>query len=47
MRGLWQFRGFGTGREGARGDEFADFLLTLPATKVFGGADVPEYRRPA
>lgn len=42
MRGQWQFRGFGTGRNGARGDEYADFLLTLPATKLFGGADVPE-----
>jgi hypothetical protein len=41
MRGQWQFRAFGTGREGARGDEFADFLLSLPATKLFGGADVP------
>ena len=41
MRGQWQFRGFGTGREGARGDEFADFLLALPATKLFGAADVP------
>jgi hypothetical protein len=41
MRGLWQYRGFGTGRNGARGDEFADFLLSLPATKSFGGADVP------
>jgi hypothetical protein len=41
MRGQWQFRGFGTGRNGARGDEFADFLLSLPATKLFGGADVP------
>jgi hypothetical protein len=41
MRGQWQFRGFGTGRNGGQGDEFADFLLTLPATKLFGGADVP------
>jgi hypothetical protein len=41
MRGQWQFRGFSTGRNGARGDEFADMLLAQPATKLFGGADVP------
>ncbi|MEX2262576.1 MAG: carboxypeptidase regulatory-like domain-containing protein [Bryobacteraceae bacterium] len=41
MRGQWQFRNFATGRGGARGDEYADFLLSQPTTKLFGGADVP------
>jgi hypothetical protein len=38
-RGRWTFEGFGTGQGGARGDEYADFLLTLPFTKTFGSAD--------
>jgi hypothetical protein len=41
MRGNWVFSNVGTGRNGAQGDEFADYLLTLPQTKLFGGADVP------
>jgi hypothetical protein len=39
-RGRWQYQNFGTARGGARGDEYADFLLTLPFTKTFGSADV-------
>jgi hypothetical protein len=38
-RGRWIYQGFGTGQSGARGDEYADFLLTLPFTKTFGAAD--------
>jgi len=41
-RGRWQFQNIGTGQGGARGDEYADFLLTLPFTKTFGAADVVE-----
>jgi hypothetical protein len=41
MRGNWVYSNVGTGRNGAQGDEFADFLLTLPQTKLFGGSDVP------
>ena len=41
MRGNWVFSNVGTARNGAQGDEFADYLLTLPQTKLFGGADVP------
>lgn len=41
MRGNWVYSNVGTGRNGAQGDEFADYLLTLPQTKLFGGADVP------
>ena len=38
-RGRWTFQNIGTGQGGARGDEYADFLLTLPFTKTFGAAD--------
>ncbi|MBI1354443.1 MAG: TonB-dependent receptor plug domain-containing protein [Acidobacteria bacterium] len=41
-RGQWRFRGFGTGQGGAAGDPYADYLLTLPATKAFGAGDVAE-----
>lgn len=38
-RGRWQFQNIGTGQGGTRGDEYADFLLSLPFTKTFGAAD--------
>jgi hypothetical protein len=38
-RGRWQFQNIGTGQGGVRGDEYADFLLSLPFTKTFGAAD--------
>lgn len=41
-RGEWRYRGFGTGQGGAEGDPFADYLLTLPATKTFGAGDDAE-----
>jgi hypothetical protein len=39
-RGRFTYQNIGTGQGGARGDEYADFLLTLPFTKTFGAADV-------
>ncbi len=38
-RGIWSFAGLGTGQRGARGDEYADFLLTLPRTTQFAASD--------
>jgi hypothetical protein len=38
-RGRWIFQGVVTGQSGARGDEYADFLLAMPFTKTFGAAD--------
>ncbi len=38
-RGDWRFRGRATGQEGAAGDEYAEFLLTLPEVKSFGSSD--------
>jgi hypothetical protein len=38
-RGRWEFNGFGTGQGGARGDEYADYLLTLPRATTFGSSD--------
>ncbi|MDX1981530.1 MAG: TonB-dependent receptor, partial [Bryobacteraceae bacterium] len=39
-RGRFTFQNIGTGQGGVRGDEYADFLLTLPFTKTAGAADV-------
>jgi hypothetical protein len=38
-RGRWTFNGFGTGQGGADGDEYADYLLTLPRDTTFGSSD--------
>jgi Carboxypeptidase regulatory-like domain/TonB-dependent Receptor Plug Domain len=38
-RGRWEFNGFGTGQGGAKGDEYADYLLTLPRSTTFGSSD--------
>jgi Carboxypeptidase regulatory-like domain/TonB-dependent Receptor Plug Domain len=38
-RGRWTYNGFGTGQGGADGNEYADFLLTLPRDTTFGSSD--------
>jgi hypothetical protein len=38
-RGRWTYNGFGTGQSGADGDEYADYLLTLPRDTTFGSSD--------
>jgi hypothetical protein len=38
-RGRWTYNAFGTGQGGAKGDEYADFLLTLPRETTFGSSD--------
>jgi hypothetical protein len=38
-RGRWTFNGFGTSQGGAAGDEYADYLLTLPRETTFGSSD--------